>query len=126
MSRIRIEVLNGSDAGRSFESDADVVRIGRSPECELKLPSQHVSGQHARIAASGSGFTVVDLGSANGSVLVRGGERVELDNTTEILSHGDELLLGGDAGEATRLRVSLGEEASAAPEVVSTRSLQEL
>jgi Nif-specific regulatory protein len=126
MSRIRIEVLSGTDAGKRFESDADVVRIGRSAECELRLTSQHISGQHARIAASDGGFAVVDLGSANGSVLQRGAERTELDRGAEPLANGDELLLGGDAGEATRLRLTLGEEASTAPEVVSSRSLQEL
>jgi transcriptional regulator with GAF, ATPase, and Fis domain len=127
MSRIRIEVLSGSDAGRSFESDADVVRIGRGPDCELRLNGPHISGQHARISASGGGYLVVDQGSANGTALLRDGTRVELDGAgrTETLAHGDELWLGGDAGEATKLRVSLGDEAPP-PEVVTTRSLQEL
>jgi transcriptional regulator with GAF, ATPase, and Fis domain len=126
MSRIRIEVLSGSDAGRSFETDADVVRIGRSPECELRLTSQHVSAQHARITATGSGFAVLDSGSANGSVLIRGGERVELDRDAAALQAGDELELGGDGGAPTRLRVSLGEDDAPPPDIVSTRSLQEL
>ena len=42
MSRIRIEVLNGDDSGQVFESDADVVRIGRAPECELQIGRAHV------------------------------------------------------------------------------------
>jgi Nif-specific regulatory protein len=127
MSRIRIEVLSGSDAGRSFESDADVVRIGRAPDCELRLHGPHISGQHARISANGGGYVVVDQGSANGTALLRDGTRVELDGAgrAETLTQGDELWLGGDAGEATKLRVSLGDEAPS-PEVVTTRSLQEL
>jgi transcriptional regulator with GAF, ATPase, and Fis domain len=126
MSRIRIEVLSGSDAGLCFESDADVVRIGRSPECELRLTSELVSGQHARLSATSAGFAVLDLGSANGSVLVRGGERVELDRDAAELRPGDELELGGDGGAPTRLRVSLGEDSAPAPDIVTTRSLQEL
>jgi transcriptional regulator with GAF, ATPase, and Fis domain len=127
MSRIRIEVLTGNEAGRVFESDADVVRLGRSSECELRLSGAHISTTHARLAFSGDGLLVEDLGSANGSVLLRGGEKTALPDAGpgQALQSGDELELGGDAGEPTRLRISLGDEAPA-PEVVATRSLQEL
>ncbi len=124
MSRIRIEVLSGSDAGRSFETDADVVRLGRSSVCELRLGGAHVSAEHARISVTDAGAFVVDLESAGGTVLVRGGER-QLVTTPLALLAGDELELGGDAGEPTRLRIGLGPEPPP-PEVVSTRSLQEL
>jgi transcriptional regulator with GAF, ATPase, and Fis domain len=126
MSRIRIEVLSGSDAGRSFESDADVVRIGRSPECELRLSSPLVSGEHARLSASGASLTIADLDSANGSMLVRGAERIPLGSEAVELRPGDEVELGAEGGEPTRLRVSLGEDSAPAPEIVTTRSLQEL
>jgi Nif-specific regulatory protein len=127
MSRVRIEVLAGEGAGRVFESDADVIRIGRGSECELRLGGAHLSSSHARIASNGSGFAVADLASLNGSVLVGGGKRVELgqDQPAQPLSDGDELELGADSGTLTRLRISLGSEAPA-PEVVATRSLQEL
>jgi transcriptional regulator with GAF, ATPase, and Fis domain len=127
MSRIRIEVLNGEEAGQVFESDADVVRVGRGPECELKLSGSHLSGRHARISATGAGFVVEDEGGANGSTLLRGQERIELllRDGQHTLASGDELELGGDSGEPTRLRIQLGEEPPP-PEVVATRSLQEL
>jgi transcriptional regulator with GAF, ATPase, and Fis domain len=127
MSRIRIEVLSGDDPAQVFESDADVVRIGRAPECELRLTGTHVSSRHACISATAAGFVVTDEGSANGSILVRGSERIELllNGEKRALSSGDELELGGESGEPTRLRISLGDEPPA-PEVVATRSLQEL
>jgi Nif-specific regulatory protein len=127
MSRIRIEILNGDEAGKIFESDADVVRVGRAAECELRLSGAHVSGRHVSISATSSGFAVEDEGSATGSALLRGNERLELtlDDGEHALASGDELELGGDSGEPTRLRVSLGDE-PAAPEVMVTRSLQEL
>ena len=127
MSRIRIEVLNGDDAGKVFESDADVVRIGRAVECELRLSGAQLSNRHAAITATSSGFAVEDEGSQSGSALVRGSERVELElnGGEHALASGDELELGGDSGEPTRLRVSIGDE-PAPPEVVVTRSLQEL
>ena len=127
MSRIRIEVLNGDEAGQVFESDADVVRIGRAAECELRLSGAHLAHLHASITATSDGFAVEDAGSQNGSTLVRGDTRVELllNGGEHALVSGDELELGGDSGESTRLRVRLGDE-PAPPEVVVTRSLHEL
>src|SRR6478609_9209231 len=127
MSRIRIEVLSGDDAGKVFESDADVVRIGRGPECELRLSGAQLSSRHARISAKDGGFAVEDEGSANGSALLHGESRLELElnDGQHALAHGDELELGADSGEPTRLRVLLGREPPP-PDVVATRSLQEL
>jgi transcriptional regulator with GAF, ATPase, and Fis domain len=127
MSRIRIEVLNGDDAGKVFESDADVVRIGRAPECELRLSASHLSSRHACISATSDGFAIEDEGSANGSALVRAENRLELtlSGGEHALHSGDELELGGDSGEPVRLRVRLGDEPAPA-EVMVTRSLQEL
>ncbi len=121
MSRIRIEVLSGDDAGKVFESDADVVRVGRGPECELRLSSAHVSSRHARISATAAGFVVEDEGSANGSMLHHAGAELELGGEPRALASGDELELGDE----TRLRVVLGDEPPP-PDIVTTRSLQEL
>jgi transcriptional regulator with GAF, ATPase, and Fis domain len=127
MSRIQLEVLTGDDAGKVFESDADVVRLGRAPECELRLSGQHLSSRHACIRSTSQGFVIEDEGSANGSALLRGDNRVELtlNGGQHALASGDELELGGDSGEPTRLRVRLGDEPGP-PEVMVTRSLTEL
>jgi Nif-specific regulatory protein len=123
MSRIRIEVLNGDEAGKVFESDADVVRVGRTAPCELQLSGAHVSRRHVCISATAGGFAVADEGSATGSALVHGESRIELElsDGQHPLASGDELELGGE----TRLRVSLGEDPPS-PQVVATHSLQEL
>jgi Nif-specific regulatory protein len=127
MSRIQIEVLSGADAGKVFDSDADVVRIGRAAECELRLPDPQLSNRHLCISASSGGFAVADEGSTNGSALLHAQSRIELElsDGQHALASGDELELAGESGEPVRLRVSLGEEPPA-PEVVATHSLQEL
>ncbi len=125
MSRIRIEVLSGSDTGRTFESDADVVRVGRSEECELTLNDAHISTHHLRITAADDGYAVADWESESGGSLSRSGQLSGLGPAAQRLVSGDELLLGADAFAQTRLRVSLGPEAPAA-EVVATRTLSEL
>jgi DNA-binding NtrC family response regulator len=43
------------------------VRVGRSPECEVRVDEEALSRQHASIRASAAGTEVVDLGSANGT-----------------------------------------------------------
>src|SRR5258706_35296 len=50
MSRIRLEVLSGDEAGKVFESDADVVRIGRAPECELRRAAGSLEAVVAEVA----------------------------------------------------------------------------
>ncbi len=127
MSRVRIEVLNGDEAGRIFESDADVLRIGGGDDCDLRLLAARISSPHARIVLTAAGFVVEDLASANGSALERAGERHALPDgrQSQTLETGDVLELGGDAGEPIRLGLVFGAEPPA-PEVVATRSIQEL
>lgn len=41
--------------------------VGRSPSCDLRLGSRGVSNQHASIQWTGSGWSIRDLGSRNGT-----------------------------------------------------------
>jgi predicted component of type VI protein secretion system len=72
--------------------------IGRSRDCEIVLEDSGISRRHARIAPSGSGWTIEDLGSTNGIVLdgrsIRGahtlqpGDRLELGSTVVVFEVG--------------------------------------
>lgn len=72
--------------------------IGRSRECEIVLADSGVSRQHARVAPSGEGWTIEDLGSTNGIAVngrpVRGprelepGDRIELGSTEIVFETG--------------------------------------
>jgi hypothetical protein len=46
---------------------AGTITIGRSAECEVRLTDTSVSRRHAEVRATGDGWTVVDLGSTNGT-----------------------------------------------------------
>jgi pSer/pThr/pTyr-binding forkhead associated (FHA) protein len=50
------------------------VVIGRSPGADIVIGDDFVSGRHARLAPSGDGAVLEDLGSTNGTVL--NGDRV--------------------------------------------------
>jgi len=66
--------------------------IGRSPECQVRIPSTRVSRQHSRLVVAGDRSTIEDLGSKNGTH-VRG-RRVSGPTP---LRNGEEILLGHEA-----------------------------
>jgi hypothetical protein len=62
--------------------------IGRLPECDIVIPDSRVSRRHAEVRPTVDGFSLVDLGSTNGSKV--NGERT----THRDLRDGDELDFG--------------------------------
>ncbi|HVJ17538.1 MAG TPA: sigma 54-interacting transcriptional regulator [Polyangiaceae bacterium] len=127
MARVSLEVLSGSAAGRVFELTAESVGIGRAPGNALHLDDLHVSGEHARLSANSDGARLEDLGSTNGTWVMRADERVSLagEQRSLALVSGDVIELGGMGDEATRLRVTLADDEGEI-EVVALRPLGEL
>jgi len=62
----------------------DSIVIGRDAGCDIMIPSRQVSRKHARLAVTGEGTSIEDLGSKNGTHL--NGESV---GEVEILNDGD-------------------------------------
>lgn len=65
----RFVVVNGAEAGSSFDLDAPEVVIGRQTGVEIKLNGTNVSRRHARVSRNGDSFLLEDLGSSNGTFL---------------------------------------------------------
>ena len=87
---LRLKVSAGNAAGTTIEVE-DELEIGRAADGAGALAADvEISRRHARIARSGSGYTVEDLGSRNGTFL--NGHRIE---KPEMLGVGDEIQLGG-------------------------------
>ena len=70
------------------ELDRQVTTIGRLPDRDIVLDDIGVSRVHAEVRRSGHGFTIFDVGSANGVVV--NGERVDQHR----LADGDTIRLG--------------------------------
>lgn len=87
-SRCFLEVLEGSDQGKKFPLEEDVIYVGRHGQCEIVLNDVEVSRRHLRICRMGSGWEVDDLGSTNGTCL--NSQRV----TKQILVPGDRIEIG--------------------------------
>lgn len=95
---LRVEVLAGPDAGKTLETEAEVLTIGSASGNALRLKDDTVSRFHLELSGGESGISVVDLGSSNGTE--SGAVRIERG----FVASGAELRLGN-----TRLRVHDGD-----------------
>ncbi|MBX3249636.1 MAG: sigma 54-interacting transcriptional regulator [Myxococcales bacterium] len=125
---IRLQVIRGQSAGRVFESEADLIRLGRGERNDLVLSDHHVSAEHASIAFNGEAWVLRDHHSTNGTRVARNGERFDLAAQAGrelALASGDVLHLGEEAG-AVHLAVTLDEEGDDGARIVSVRQVSEL
>ena len=61
--------------GRDVPLDRDVVVIGRSSDCDVVVDDPNVSRRHAEVRRIGDGYSLVDLGSTNGTEV--NGQRIQ-------------------------------------------------
>jgi diguanylate cyclase (GGDEF)-like protein len=66
--------MDGCEAGQTRALTAAPCHIGRQTSCELRVDDPGISRVHARILHTGSGYTLEDLGSRNGTFVQ--GQRV--------------------------------------------------
>ncbi len=83
-------LLVSLDGHKSIPIGRRLVVVGRSPRCDVRLDSPHVSGRHCCLVRDGDGLVVFDLGSTNGTRI--NGRRVERGR----LVRGDELGIARD------------------------------
>jgi pSer/pThr/pTyr-binding forkhead associated (FHA) protein len=81
-------VQRGPNAGARFLLDAERTTAGRHPSSDIFLDDVTVSRKHAEFLTEGSGFSVRDVGSLNGTYVNR--ERID----TAVLRAGDEVQIG--------------------------------
>ena len=71
-------ILRATNTNQHYEIRSHVVKLGRSPECNVQVPPEHgasVSRIHAEILVLEGGVTLRDAGSRNGTFL--NGRRVD-------------------------------------------------
>lgn len=82
-------VIDGDDRGKRLTLNGKKsFDIGRSPRTDLRLSDNKVSRRHCRIEEQADGYIIVDLESANGTVV--NGDRI----TQTSLKEGDFIRLG--------------------------------
>ncbi len=75
--------------GTSHVLDGDRVRVGRQATCGVVIQDPNVSREHAQLRRGPSGWTVLDLGSTNGTRINGRGASGE-----QLLASGDEVAFG--------------------------------
>jgi hypothetical protein len=75
--------------GHRIEIPLDPITIGRHPDCDIVLPNEEVSRQHAEVRREEDGFVLVDLGSLNGTKVNGAGVRAPRQ-----LQDGDSIVIG--------------------------------
>jgi hypothetical protein len=77
---VKVEVFQNGTLVESRDFNEGSYKIGRAPECDIRLKSPQISKQHALLVIKGDKAAIVDLGSSNGvfvnGILVRK-QRVE-------------------------------------------------
>ena len=86
LPRYMLRGVSGATLGKTFALSENGV-IGRQADCDIAIPAEEISRQHARLRAAPDGVQVEDLGSANGTFI--NDKRVQ----TGLLKPGDELRL---------------------------------
>jgi hypothetical protein len=82
-------VRYGPGRGSRYWLSDEVSAAGRNPDCAIFLDDETVSRQHAEFRRKNGDFTVVDLGSLNGTYVNR-----EQINAEVTLKAGDEVQIG--------------------------------
>lgn len=81
-------VLAGSQAGRLYQLDRDILIIGRGQDADIRIEDDGVSRRQAQVRKSGDDLVLTDLGSTNGTFC--NGERV----AEARLQDGDKIQVG--------------------------------
>jgi predicted Zn finger-like uncharacterized protein len=92
--RLSLAIINGPDAGSVFRVEKPRVTIGRS-NADLTLNDTEASRNHAAVEIRGLAYTLVDLGSTNGTLV--NGEKIagptEMQNHSEFVVGASTLML---------------------------------
>ncbi|MHA2609508.1 MAG: FHA domain-containing protein [bacterium JZ-2024 1] len=84
-------VKEGSDRGKIYLLNREVINIGRDASNDIALSDPFISSKHCRIRKENNQFILVDLGSSNGTrvngkeiqrTILKDGDIIEIGNTT--------------------------------------------
>ncbi|HLN26155.1 MAG TPA: ATP-binding protein [Gemmataceae bacterium] len=93
----RLIVIKGADEGKQFDLTGSVLGVGRDATNQIRLHDTEVSRRHAEFREVEGGYSLVDVGSANGTfvneqpvkdVPLQAGDRVQIGQTILVYSAG--------------------------------------
>ena len=81
--------IDSGEDKKKIELGEDEAIIGRSPQCDIQIPLENISRQHARIIFRNEEYEIEDMGSTNG-VYVNG---IKIEKC--VLRDHDQIDIGG-------------------------------
>ena len=94
---LALEFIEPVDRSNERVEVENAITIGRSPDCDLRLPDTYLSSRHARVANDDGDLSIEDLGSTNGTYVNQ-----ELVKGRVLLERGDIVQVGGVLFEVVR------------------------
>lgn len=104
---IRLQLAVPGLPVRLFESNASSVSLGRGAGNMLQMDNPHVSTHHGRIDINATGVTFTDLGSTNGSMILRADQKLPAPGRRSLGHHQG----GGPRGHGRQRRTRGGHAA---------------
>jgi len=119
----KLKVLSGQNVGKVYDLFSSETLIGRSATCDIQIPSENISKQHAKIVVDSHKVVLADLNSTNGSFvngvqvevsIIEPGDKISLYDTVLEFSkeRSNKFALGGQVDPNAQQAVSM-EAASA-------------
>jgi signal transduction histidine kinase/pSer/pThr/pTyr-binding forkhead associated (FHA) protein len=122
-------VIKGTDEGKQFVLDKDVLPAGRDSSNRVRLTDTEVSRRHAEFVRTPEGFRVRDVGSANGTfvnnqsvsdVLLQPGDRVQIGQTVLVFTPDHEGSPQPGSDLASRISLITRQDGDLASAIVKT------
>jgi len=79
---IHCYAIKGPEAGKNYEFKSDTIYIGRSPENDIQIRDPLVSRKHLKVSLKDNKYSIVDLQSANGTII--GDQKIAPNNEVDI------------------------------------------
>lgn len=120
----KLKVLSGQNVGKSYTIHNSETVIGRSAKCDIQIPSDNISKQHAKIVVDPHKVVLADLNSTNGSFVngiqvevsvIEPGDKISLYDTVLEFSkdRSNKFALGGQVDPNAEQAVSSFDQANA-------------
>jgi pSer/pThr/pTyr-binding forkhead associated (FHA) protein len=88
---INCYILKGPETGKNYEFKSDTISIGRSPENDIQIRDPLVSRKHLKVSLIDNKYRIVDLQSANGTLI---GNKKIVPNTEVDIEAGVPIAIG--------------------------------
>jgi signal transduction histidine kinase/pSer/pThr/pTyr-binding forkhead associated (FHA) protein len=121
-------VIKGADEGKQFDVSGSVVGLGRDASNAVRLHDTEVSRRHAEFRQVEGGYSLVDVGSANGTFLngqsvqekmVQSGDHVQVGQSVLVYSAG-RTEMQGDSDLADRISLITRQDLELSSAIIKT------